>query len=115
MRFYGAIGFADAETEGTPGVWTETIVEYSYYGTVERNSRRLEFPTVIPSGTLNNDISLGNTFSILADAYAVENFEKMRYLNWNGSNWTVTNVEVNRPRLILTVGGLWNGNTPAAP
>jgi hypothetical protein len=115
MRFYGAIGFADEIAEVSPGVWKEIMAEFNYFGDVVRDFRRLEAPTVIPTGTQNDDISLGNSFSILADPYAVENMNRMRYVNWQGSNWTVTGVEVRRPRLILTIGGLWNGDTPGAP
>jgi hypothetical protein len=109
MRFHGAVGYATDE-ETAPGVWTAVITERSYYGDVIRNSRRLETPSsAVP--TLNDNITVENSFSIMADAYAYDNFEKMRYVSWNGSNWTITNVEVRRPRLILTIGGLWNGNT----
>ena len=61
--------------------------------------------------TANDDIAFENNFSIVADAYAYENFANMRYVVWNGSKWRVTNVEVRRPRLILTVGKVWNGDT----
>ena len=106
MRFYGAVGYADADVETAPGVWEPNMVEKLYFGDVIRSARRLESTTV-----LNDSVTVENSFSIVADAYAVENFSKMRYVSWNGSNWTVTNVEVRRPRLILTVGDLWNGRT----
>ena len=61
--------------------------------------------------TLNQNLVFDNLFSIMADAFAYQNFEKMRYVNWNGSNWKIVSVEVRRPRLILTIGDLWNGNT----
>jgi hypothetical protein len=109
MRFCGTVGYANVE-ETAPGVWTEVITEKQYYGSVIRNARRLESPSLEPP-ELNANISLENSFSILADAEAYENFTKMRYISWEGSNWTITKVEVQRPRLILQVGGLWNGNT----
>jgi hypothetical protein len=104
MRFSGAVGYAES-TETAPGVWSDVITEREYQGDVIRSSRRLESTT-----TLNDDVTIENSFSILADAYAYENLIKMRYVSWNGFNWTVTNVEVRRPRLILTVGDVWNGN-----
>lgn len=105
-RFRGAVGYATSQ-ETAPGVWTNQITERKYFGDVIRDTRRLE-----PSGEkLNEDVSLGNSFSIVADAYANENFGSMRYVNWQGKNWTITNVEVRRPRLILSIGGLWNGDT----
>jgi hypothetical protein len=112
MRFHGAVGYADSQ-ETSPGVWEEVITEIEYFGSVTRAQRRLEGPSLtVP--VLNENLAVDNSFSILADAYAYENFEKMRYVSWNGSNWRITNVEVRRPRLILMIGALWNGATPSA-
>ncbi len=110
MRFHGAVGYATDE-EKSPGVWVEVITEVEYYGEITKNTRRLESSPAVPA--LNENLTFDNFFSILADAFAYENFEKMRYITWNGSNWTIESVEVRRPRLILTVGDLWNGNTAA--
>lgn len=106
MRFHGAVGYADADVETAPGVWEPHIVEKIYTGDVVRSVRRLE-STV----TLNDNVTLENSFSIVADGFAITNFSKMRYVSWNDENWEITNVEVRRPRLILTVGDLWNGPT----
>jgi hypothetical protein len=108
MRFSGTVGYATS-TETVPGVWMDVITERSYFGDVIRDSRRLDQSSLTPPA-LNDNIALGNSFSILADPYAYDNFKKMRYVRWNGDTWTITNVEVKRPRLILTVGDLWNGN-----
>jgi hypothetical protein len=110
MRFSGAVGYATNE-ETAPGVWTEGITEVTYFGDVVRSSRRLE-PRGGDYPPLTDDIALGNSFSIVADAYATEHIFAMRYVKWQGSNWKITNVDVQRPRLILTVGELWNGDTP---
>jgi hypothetical protein len=109
MRFHGTVGYA-TDTETAPGVWTEVITERTYTGDVLRQARRLEPSAAVPA-TLNENIALENRFSIVADAYAYDNFSQMRYVSWNGSVWTITTVEVQRPRLILTIGALWNGNT----
>ena len=108
MRFSGTVGYA-AIAETAPGVWQEVITEKTYFGDVVSNARRLDPPSVVPPEA-NDTLSLENSFSILADADAYENFISMRYVIWEGLYWTVTHVEVKRPRLILTVGGLWNGN-----
>jgi hypothetical protein len=110
MRFSGAVGYATS-TQTALGVWEEVITEKSYYGDVIRNSRRLEPPAQVPPGT-NPNLALENSFSILADEQAYADFINIRYIVWEGHRWTVTNVEVRRPRLIFTVGELWNGNTP---
>jgi len=111
MRFYGTVGFASSNEETAPGVWKEAITERSYYGDVVRNSRRLEQPSTVPP-VANVNLALENSFSIIADAEAYENFMQIRYVEWQGFRWQVTTVEVQRPRLILTIGDQWNGNTP---
>lgn len=102
-KWYGVIGFAETvETE--PGVWEEQITERSYYGDLIRNTRRLQ------SGSqLNDDINVANEISILADPFATQNFHLMRYVEFMGTAWKVSNVEVQYPRLVLTVGGAYNG------
>lgn len=86
------------------------MIEISYFGDVLRNTRRLS------DGTgLNNDLSVGNTISILADPYALEHFFAIRYVKWAGALWTVTEVEVKRPRLLLKLGGVYNGPTSGTP
>lgn len=101
-KFFGSIGYADT-VETAPGVWEEQIVEYSYYGDLIRNTRQLQ------SGeTLNDNINVANEISIVADPFARQNFHKMRYVEFMGAKWKISNVEVGYPRLILTIGGLYN-------
>ena len=109
MRFQGTVGYA-TDVQTAPGVWAEAITEKNYYGDVLIQSRRLTDSDLVPQ-TLNKNLTVENRLSIVADAYAYDNFAKMRYIRWNGANWTVTRVEVQRPRLILSIGELWNGNT----
>jgi hypothetical protein len=106
-KFYGEIGYGET-VETSPGVWQDTIVEYSYYGDVIRNARKLQ-----EGEYLNNDLSVGNSISIVADAYANEHFFAIRYIKWAGTLWTVSDVEVQSPRLLLRLGGVYNG--PTAP
>jgi hypothetical protein len=107
MRFRGAVGFAESQ-ETAPGVWKDIMSEHTYSGDVERDIGRVE-----PSGDkVNNDIAVNNQISILADAFAANNIKAMRYVRWNGVNWKISSVEVRRPRLVLNIGGLWDGDTP---
>lgn len=107
-RFYGEIGYGESvERPVGSGVFVDAIIEFSYYGDVIRNSRRLE------SGeNLNNDITVGNSISIVADEYAIQHFFDIRYIRWAGTLWTVTNVDVKSPRLIMNLGSVYNGPTP---
>ena len=104
-KFYGMIGFAE-QVEEAPGVWVDKITIRPYYGDLVRNTRKLQ-----SRDQLNDNIDVANDISIIADPYAVENFHKMRYVEFMGTKWKVTNVEVQYPRLILTVGGVWNGES----
>jgi hypothetical protein len=106
-KFYGEIGYGESvETSSGSGVWVDQITEFQYYGDVIRNTRRLR-----EGENLNNDLSVGNSISIVADAYASEHFHAIRYVKWAGANWTVSEVEVQSPRLLLRLGGVYNGPT----
>ena len=100
-KFYGEIGFAVTE-ETSPGVYTEKIEIRNYYGELIRNTRRLQ-----TSDKLNDDINVANEISIISDPYANQNFHSIRYVEFMGSKWKVSSVEVSYPRLILTLGGLY--------
>lgn len=102
-KWFGKIGFAETK-ETTPGVWSEVITIHEYYGDVTRNSRRLQ-----TSDKLNDDINISNEISIVADPFANNNFHSMRYIEFMGAKWKITNIEVKYPRLVLTIGGLYNG------
>ena len=101
-KFYGVIGYGVTE-ETRPGVWKTKIVEREYFGDLIRNTRRLE-----SASQVNDNIQISNEISIVADPYARENFHAMRYVSFMGAKWRVIGVEVQYPRLILTVGGVWN-------
>lgn len=102
-KFCGVVGFG-ISGETVPGVWTDTIVEHTYYGDLIRNSRRL-----VESGNVNDNITIDNRISIIADPYACENFHAIRYVSFMGTLWKVVSVEVEYPRLLLTLGGEYNG------
>ena len=102
-KFYGEIGFAEM-AETAPGVWDEKITSRKYYGDLTRNNRRLQ-----QSDQINDGITISNQISIVADPYANENFHSMRYVEFQGTKWKVTDVEVQYPRLILSLGGQYNG------
>jgi hypothetical protein len=107
-RFFGEVGYAgeSAETPPGSGVWKDVIVEFSYFGDVVRNTRQLQ------SGEkINDDLTVTNSISIVADPYAFKNILAMRYIRWMGTLWKVAEVDVQSPRLVLRLGGLYNGPT----
>ena len=103
-KFYGSIGYAEV-VETTPGVWTEQIVSRNYYGDVIRDLRRLQ-----EASKVNDDINVSSEISVVADPYAYNHFHTMRYVEFMGAKWKIASVEPKYPRLILSVGGLYNGN-----
>jgi hypothetical protein len=108
-KFFGRVGYGEP-VEESPGVWIDQIVEQMYSGDVVRNTRQLT-----QGEHLNMNLSVGNSISIVADAYANDHFFAIRYIEWAGTLWTVTDVEVQSPRLLLRLGEVYNGPTVAAP
>lgn len=103
-KYYGAVGFMDTQ-ETRPGIWTEEIVERNYCGDIIRNIRRQD-PV---QNEVNDKINVQNQISIVMDPYANEHFFNIRYVTWQGAKWKVSSVEVQYPRLVLSVGGVYNG------
>lgn len=103
MRFFGEIGYG-ISVMTKPGVWEDQITEASYYGDVKQNTITSRVgDNILPQSTFQTMIS------VVADAYALENFTAIRYVKWAGSYWTVTSVKVERPRLILMIGEVYHG------
>jgi hypothetical protein len=105
-RFSGRVGYGES-VETAPGVHVDEIIERSYFGDVIRNARNLK-----EGENLNADLSVQNSISIVADAYANDHFFAIRYVEWAGALWTVSSVEVQSPRLLLRLGEVYNGPTP---
>lgn len=113
-RYYGKVGYATSQEKTevvdgviTPtGVWEDTIVERYYMGDANKCNSRWQ------TGTgLNDDMRASNQISIVADGFAYQCFSKIKYIEWMGVLWKVTDISVERPRIILTLGGEWNGQT----
>ena len=109
-RFFGPIGFVFSKeiNEGS-GVWEEVPTEINYRGEVTKNVKRLENGT-----SVNSNINVSNTISIVADPYAFNNLFAIRYVKWLGHYWSINNAEVQNRRIVLTIGGVYNGPTVAS-
>lgn len=103
MKFFGVVGFVVTK-ETSPDIWEETITERKYYGDVIRNSKKWEV-----ADQLLDNINISNSISIVGDAFVYEHFFAIKYVEWMGSLWEVKSVELQHPRLILSVGGVYNG------
>ena len=105
-KWFGKIGYAiTSETES--GIWEPTIVEKEYYGDLTTDRRKRQ-----NSGEVNDNINLANVISIIADPFAIQNCSYMAYAEVMGARWKISDIEVQYPRLILTVGGVYNGDSP---
>lgn len=104
-KFYGAIGFAQTvEDPADSGNWVEQIIEKKYYGDILRNSVHNE-----NGEYLNRNINISNEVSIVADSFLLNNTHAMRYIEFLGAKWEIRTISIDYPRLILSVGGVYNG------
>lgn len=102
MKWSGKIGFVETK-ETRPGVWENVTTERNFYGDVIRDIRKNQ-----SSGQVNDDINIANRISIVSNSFVRDNLAFMKYIEFMGTKWKITDVEVQYPRLILTIGGLWN-------
>lgn len=102
-RFSGKIGFIKSK-ETEPGVWENETIERTYYGDITRAVRRWD-----KSENINDDVNVNNSISIVADSYIYNNIYAMKYIRWMGALWKIESFEIQRPRISLTIGGLYNG------
>lgn len=102
-KYFGNIGYGVTE-EIRPGVSLPTISEREYYGDIVRNVRRYE-----NGGKVNDDLNINMTLSIVADPFAFQNFHQLKYAEYMGAKWKAVSVEPQFPRLVITLGGVWNG------
>jgi hypothetical protein len=108
MRFFGVVGYGESsETLPGSGIWEDVITEVNCTGDILRDVGNPE-----PGENISNDLRVNNSISVVADAIAVNHFHNIKYIMWQGVRWTVDSVEVRPPRLLLTLGGVYNGPTP---
>lgn len=102
-KWFGNVGFVKTEMTD-PGVWEEVTTVKSYFGDIMGNRWKRQ-----NSGGINDDINISNIISIVADSFANDNCSNIVYAEFLGIKWKVTDVEPQYPRLLLTLGGVYNG------
>ena len=102
-KFYGEVGYI-ITTETSPGIFSEDLVKKYYYGDEIKHTVRVQ-----SSDKINDDLIPSSQVSIIADPYANNNYLNIRYVMLHGVRWKITNVDIQRPRIILTLGGVYNG------
>ena len=105
-KWFGKIGYA-IQKESEPGIWEDEIVERDYYGDLLTDNRKRQ-----SNNNVLDEITLSNMVSIIADPFAYNNCSCMAYAEIMGARWKISEIEVKPPRLNLTIGGVYNGNTP---
>jgi hypothetical protein len=106
MKFYGQVGFWEADVETAPGVWRPgCITEKTYSGEVYRNTRKFQ----ATENSQNGEFTISNQISILSDLYMQQNWPSIKYIIWKGTKWKVANIDINFPRITLDIGGVYNG------
>lgn len=105
-KYYGAIGYA-IQTESAPGVWTDEITEKNYRGDVLLNQQRWQ-----GSDKVNDNFNIDNSISVIADEFAYKNIGFMKYIMWHDTAWKIQSISINRPRIVIQIGGVYNGERP---
>lgn len=106
-KFYGAIGYA-LQIESKPGVWIDEVIEKNYRGDIILDQRRWQSDEKV-----NDNINIDNSISIIADEYAYNNIGGMKYIIWNNVPWKIQSFSINRPRIVIQIGGIYNGERPS--
>lgn len=102
-KYYGSVGYVET-VETSPGIWEERATNRKYFGDILRNSKSFQ-----GSQNLNDNLNVSVQISILADPYAIKHFHAIRYVDWQGARWKVTDISVEYPRLVMSIGGVYNG------
>jgi hypothetical protein len=102
-RFHGNVGYG-ISVQTTPGVFSPSIIEREYFGETIEESRQLQ-----QGDQVNPNLTINNRISIVADDFATEHLQAIRYVILYGAYWRVTGCKIQRPRIILSVGGPYNG------
>ena len=102
MKWHGKIGYA--MTTEDCGIWKDSVIEKDYKGDLTKNSVRLQ-----TSDSVNNNLVVKDQVSVVADPFAYANFQYMKYIEIMNTMWSIESVELQYPRLLISVGGVWNG------
>ena len=103
-KWFGKIGYSET-VETTPGVWTPRDTVKEYFGDVIRNNTRWSGN----SESTNDNLTVNSQISIVSDPFAIEKFYSMKWIEFMGTKWEISSVEPQFPRLLITLGGVWNG------
>lgn len=110
MRYCGNIGYLIHVREKYEEY--DTWVIRKYKGDVLSTNKYLQ-----QGYSINDSLVVNNRISIVADPYAYDTWDRIRYAEYMGKKLKVTSIDkdLSNKRLILTLGGVYNGETPTEP
>lgn len=103
MKWYGNIGFGIPVNEND--IHTEVITDKPYKGDILENNLRWQ-----QSDKIDDDLNITNKISVIANDFAYDNIGYMKYVELRGNKWKIVSATLQYPRILLTIGGVWNGD-----
>lgn len=107
-KWHGIVGYI-TNTEVEPGDWRPTVTETAYFGEVLEYTSRWN-----STNSANDNTDITARISIVADPYAYQNFSKIKFAEFMDAMWEVKSVSPKYPRLVLALGGVYNGERSQA-
>lgn len=106
MKYSGIIGYVITyEDPEAPSVYRTKFVKRKAKGDVLDLSTRWQKD----KDSTNDDIVLSKKISIIMDPFVAKNFSYIRYVTYMGVKWRVESATPQYPRIVLTLGGVYNG------
>ena len=98
------LGFSYTRDDGH-GVWKQVNTEKVYKAEITSHKWYLNREKDTP----NVSYKTGESFSVLMDSFLQENLGYITYVVLNGVKWDISSIDVQRPRVHITPGGMYHG------
>lgn len=101
MKWFGEIGYF-VESNNVDGIVTDSFITQQYYGDIIK-----DYKTNTSENAVNEDFELSNRISVVADPYLISHFHKIAWISFMETKFKVRSVELQYPRLIVSLGGVF--------
>jgi hypothetical protein len=102
-RYWGVIGINRGPVQTSPGILTPKIEEVQVSG--EMRQERLNWP----QAGMREGLSARHVLSVITPEDSDIDFTEAVYISWQGRKWSVTSIQYKRPRVELSLGGIYSG------